>query len=73
MVATERLYLTADRQTAVKAGDKKAVYLLAAKGQEIPDVIVRLYGLDKKRAKKPANKMVGKVADKGFKTKEKER
>ena len=57
MVVTERLYLAADKKTVVKEGDKRAAYLLAAKGQEIPNVIAKQYGLiKKKKAKKPENK-----------------
>ncbi len=66
MKASERLFLTADRKTAVKDGDKRAVYLLAGKGQELPDVVVKLYKL-KKQAKKPANKMISGIADKSKK------
>lgn len=63
MKITERLYLTADRKKIVKEGDPKAAFLLAAKGQELPDVIARQYGLLKK--KKPAvNKQVQKVFNK---------
>lgn len=61
MVATERLYLTADRKTVVKDGDDRAAHIFAAKGQPISDVVARQYGLldkEKKRVKKAANKMV---------------
>lgn len=59
MVVTERLYLAADKKTVVKEGDKRAAYLLAAKGQEIPNIVAKQYGLlEKKKAKKPANKMM---------------
>jgi len=58
MKITERLYLAADRKTVVKDGDKRAAFLLAAKGQELPDVIARQYGLlkEQKKAKQPEDK-----------------
>jgi len=61
MKATERLYLTADRKTVVKADDSRAVHIFAAKGQHINDEVARRYGLfdkEEKQAKKAANKMV---------------
>ena len=61
MKITERLYLTADRKTVVKADDDRAVHIFAAAGQTITDDVARRYGLletDKKRAKKAPNKMV---------------
>lgn len=69
MVATERICVTADRQTAVSADDLKACYLLKAKGQEIERVIVEKYGIidgrvKKKQHRKPGNKMVGGVKNK---------
>jgi len=65
MIASERLCLTEDRKTVVKAGDKRARFLLCIKGQEIPDVIARQYGLlDTKKKKKPENKMVGQSENK---------
>jgi hypothetical protein len=36
VLADERLYLTADRQTVVKEGDPRAASLLVAKGQPVP-------------------------------------
>jgi len=69
MIASERLYLATDRRTVVREGDKRAAYLLVAKGQEIPLPIVRQYGLEdggiqEKRGRKPANKMVEHPEDK---------
>lgn len=67
MIAKERLYVTEDRRTVVKEGDKKAAFLLVGKGQEIPDVIARQYGLiddKKKQAKKAENKMFKKPENK---------
>ena len=57
MIVKERLYLTADRKTVVKDGDKKAAFLFAAAGQEMPDNVARQYGLLKEK-KKPENKQV---------------
>lgn len=70
MTVQERLYLTADRKTAVREGDKRAAFLLAGKGQEIPKVIAKQYGIDEdgklkeKRGRKPADKMMDKPQDK---------
>ncbi len=41
LVAGERLYLTADKQTVVKEGDAKAAFLLAPKGGIIPGKVVK--------------------------------
>ncbi len=46
IVANERLYLTTDGRV-VKEGDKEASSLLAAKGQLIPEYLVKKLGLDK--------------------------
>jgi hypothetical protein len=59
MIVKERLYLTADRKHVVKGGDHKAAYLLAAKGQELPDKLAMQYGLiGGKQKKKPADKQI---------------
>lgn len=83
MKVTERLYLAADRKTVVKENSPKAAFLLAAKGQELPDVIARQYGLlkeqkkpqedeVKKQVKEPENKKVSSSPNKkGKKGKEK--
>ena len=68
MVVTESLWLAADKETVVKASDKRAVHPFAAKGQVIPDVIAKQYGLlKKKKAKKPENKMVAGSENKAIK------
>ena len=67
MVATERLYLTADRKTVVKADDDRAVHIFAAKGQKITDDVARRYGLlelEIKQARRAPNKMVRSQANK---------
>lgn len=61
MIMTERLYLTANRKKVVKDGNPKAAFLLAAKGQEMPDVLARQFGLLKKKAE---TKQVKEVANK---------
>lgn len=63
MIVEERLYLSADRKQVVKEGDPLAAFLLAAEGQELPDVVARQYGLLKAK-KKPKNKMVKKPENK---------
>jgi len=45
MIATERLYLTADRKKVVAAGDKAAAALYATPGDEIPESAVERFGL----------------------------
>lgn len=45
MKATKNLALTADKSEVVDAKDKRARYLFAEKGQEIPDALARKYGL----------------------------
>jgi len=79
MTIKERLYLTSDRKHVVRGGDRKAAYLLAAKGQELPDKIAAQYGIvngtikkkkdksEDKQAVKPENKMAEKPDDKGVK------
>ena len=67
MVMQERLYVTADRQVAVQEGDKRAAFLLIAKGQEIPNVVAKQYKIIDgrlKQSKKPANKMAEKSDNK---------
>ena len=67
MVVNERLYLTADRKTVVKAGDDRAVHIFAAKGQRITDDVARRYGLlepEIKQARRAPNKMVRSQANK---------
>jgi len=67
MIATERLFLKEDRKTVVQAGDRKARFLLCAKGQEIPLVMVKQYGLEKFFLKKKTaeNKAVKSTENKG--------
>ncbi len=45
VIANERLCLTADRKTVVKADDKNASFLFAAVGQLIPIKQAQQYGL----------------------------
>jgi hypothetical protein len=45
MILTERLYLTEDRQTVVREGDKRAAFLLGAEGTQIPDKLAQKLGL----------------------------
>lgn len=67
MIVKERLYLTANRKKVVKEGDKRAAFLLAAKGQELPNVIARQYGLlkEKKKIEKVEDKKVSDSENKG--------
>lgn len=63
--ATERLFLTADRERVVTADDPDAAFLLANEGTEIPAAEVERLGLagrksktaaEDKQADAPANK-----------------
>lgn len=63
--ATERLFLTADRERVVSADDPEAAFLLANEGTEIPAEEVERLGLagrkaaaktEDKQADTPANK-----------------
>lgn len=74
MIATEKLWITADRKKVVKDGDKKARFLLCVPGQTIPKDVVKKYGLDSvEEKKKPGrkkkenvdNKSVERVENKG--------
>lgn len=47
MIAPRRLYVTADRSRVVFEGDPLASFLLAPKGVEIPESVVKRYGLDR--------------------------
>jgi len=67
MIMQERLYVTEDRQTAVREGDKRAAFLLIGKGQEVLKVIAEQYGIVDgrlKQKKKAADKMAEKPPDK---------
>jgi len=67
MIMQERLYVTEDRQTAVREGDKRAAFLLIGKGQEVLEVIAKQYGIVDgrlKQKKKTANKQAEKPANK---------
>jgi len=67
MIMRERLHVTEDRQVAVRDGDKRAAFLLVAKGQEVPKVIAEKYGIVDgrlKQKKKAADKMTEKPPDK---------
>lgn len=45
VIASKRLWLTADRNRVVKEGDREAAFLLAAVGQEIPRAEAERLGL----------------------------
>lgn len=45
MFAKEKLYLTAERTTLVKAGDPRAAFLYCAPGDEIPQSAAEKFGL----------------------------
>ena len=76
MIATKRLWLTADKKKVVEEGHKNAAFLLCAKGQEVPKAVVEQYGLAKifseKKKEQSENKMVEPVKNKG-KGKEKDK
>ena len=54
VTATERLYLTADKERVVKEGDPDAAFLFVTPGKEISAEDAKRYGI--KEAAKPANK-----------------
>ena len=60
MIAKERLYLTADKTKVVAEDDKRAAFLYAAVGDEIPESAAKQFGLvdgglpGKGKAKEPA-------------------
>lgn len=62
VIATERLWLTADRDRVVGESDPAAVFLFAAEGDEIAADDAERYGL-KQRAQS-ANKAAPKAANK---------
>lgn len=77
MIAQERLYLTADRKTVVRDGDKRMAFLLFGRGQEIPRVLAEQYGIEDGRlrtklGKKPFNKMAAAPDNKGARDNEEE-
>ncbi len=45
MIATKRIYLTADRKSAVEEGNEKAAFLLVGVGGEISDKLAASLGL----------------------------
>jgi len=53
VIATKRLYVTADRSRIVDESDPTAAYLLCAAGVEIPREAVERYGLAKNPETKP--------------------
>lgn len=59
---TESLALTADQKKLVPLNDKRARYLFAKEGDEIPDALAEHYGL--KQKKKPEDKSREKPEDK---------
>lgn len=52
MFAKEKLYLTAERDTLVKAGDPKAAFLYCTPGDEIPQSAADKFGLVDGKLKK---------------------
>jgi len=67
MIMQERLYVTEDRQIAVREGDRRSAFLLVGKGQEVPKVIAEKYGIENgrlKQKKKAANKQAETPANK---------
>lgn len=54
MQAQERLYLTEKKDTLVREGDKRARFLYAVPGDEIPNETAEKFGL--KEGKLPSNK-----------------
>ena len=44
-IAKERLYLTSDKKRLVTTGDKRAAFLYATIGDEIPDSAAERFGL----------------------------
>ena len=70
MKCTQRLYLTADRESVVGEGDASAATLYAVPGDEIPDSAAEKFGLvdgalPAKGGKAPANKGGKAPANKG--------
>lgn len=64
-VATERVFLTADKERVVAADDPEAAFLLANEGSEIPAAEVERLGLaGSKSAPKPADKQAEAPANK---------
>lgn len=49
--AQERIYLTADRKTAVGEGDSRAAFLYAAPGDEIPEGAAEVLGIEAGKVK----------------------
>lgn len=63
--ATERVWLTADKERVVPDGSAEAAFLLANEGDEIPaDEVERLGLAGKKAAAKPADKAAEAPANK---------
>ena len=52
MITKKELWLTEDRKTILNKDDENAVYLLAGKGQELPDELADLYDLAPRGHKK---------------------
>lgn len=63
--ATERLWLTADRERVVRDGDPSAAFLFATPGKAISTEDVERYGLTKSRRTAPENKAVAQSENKG--------
>lgn len=64
--ATERLWLTADRERVVPDGSSEAAFLLANEGTEVPAEEVERLGLSgRKTAAKPEDKQAATPENKG--------
>ena len=65
-VATERIWLTADKERVVPDGSAEAAFLLANEGTEVPAAEVERLGLvGRKAAAKPADKQAEAPENKG--------
>lgn len=58
MKATERLYLTKNRDRVVKEGDLEAAFLFVTPGKEISAADVKKYGLEEPKASKKEEEKV---------------
>lgn len=62
MLATERLYLTADQKRLVREGDPEAAFLYCTPGDLIPDEAAARFGL--KAAERAEDKAAERAEDK---------
>ena len=61
-VAEEDLFLARDQRTIVRAGDKRAIFLLARKGLEVPAAAVKALGITEKTEPEPLDGTAAPVA-----------